>query len=180
MAIRMNKRVLWIALIIGAIFLINPGMRIPTFSTVSWSGLSEEQCADKETTCFDNNGLLGKLVDCHIGSGNKCYCEFQSYSRGVCPEGESPTDSSDSMDTIVTSGEDTSGVVEDATEVAELDFKNLFSGGIKVGSIFIPTWIIIVVVVFLFLILLVKGQRGVGGFGGLKPTGGTITLGKGK
>ena len=172
MTYRLNKTILQIIVVLGLILLFKPTIiGFETQSTVSYSGITTSQCDAKETTCFDNNGLKGKLLDCYIGSDNKCFCEFRSYSRNECPNGETPK-ATTSDTTIITSGARPTGemrddVIDDTAE-REIDIFNDKIGPFKLWWIAIP-------VVLIILILLFKGGSG---YAGLKPTKGTIELGK--
>jgi len=165
--VKLKKTTLQILLVIGVILLFKPnliGMQL--FSTVSYpAGLTSASCEQKETLCFESDNLMGKLVNCRLGSGNKCYCEFQSYSRNICPDNEQPTGKA-TGDSIITTQRTTQPSTTQTASVGNF-FEN------KIGP-FKVLWILIFMGTILLLLILGGGSR----FAGLKPTGGTITLGK--
>src|SRR3990167_5137830 len=78
-----DKRTLYISLaIIGAviIYIIASTQGFQLFSTASFEGLSSSECDAKNTKCSEYLGSKGQLLNCHIGSGDTCYCEFRSYA----------------------------------------------------------------------------------------------------
>lgn len=83
-------------------FMCNFGVKPSTvnlFSTYNFEGLSDSSCSAKNTDCFIDSGTYGKLTNCHLGSGNTCYCEFSGYSSNQCPSGTTATTSTTSATT---------------------------------------------------------------------------------
>lgn len=148
-----KKQIIYISLaILGAIlfYIIQSTNPMITFSTVNFEGLTSTQCEARNNPCTESDGLTGQLLNCHVGSGNICYCEFRSYSPSKAEETCGKAEVVPVKTTTGTTITKTSTTPTPATTTEKTT--NIFGTEIELGSITTLIGVILVSMIIVYFI----------------------------